>query len=165
MERIGMRTIRNTKGQMRVIETILSSFILFSALAFVNIFAVLPSSPKYETSDLEKMGHNVLHDLDEQGLLSRFVYNETEWGELALALTIFLPPDVYFDLTIRLIDAQGNPTIINKDFPICYGAPKVFTASNSTASVSYIIPGQSYIIPEQRAEYDPRILVLQLVRG
>lgn len=155
MERIGMRTIRNTKGQMRVIETILASFIIFSALTFVNIFAVLPSSPKYETSDLEKMGHNVLHDLDEQGLLSRFVYNETEWEELALALTIFLPPDVYFDLTIY--DRQG--TIKNPNFPIRYGAPdEVFTASNSTASVSYILPGQ-------QAEYNPRILVLQLVRG
>jgi hypothetical protein len=156
MERIGMRTIRNTKGQMRVIETILASFIIFSALTFVNIFAVLPSSPKYETSDLEKMGHNVLHDLDEQGLLSRFVYNETEWGELALALMIFFPPDVYFDLTIY--DAHAQPTIINQHFPIRYGVPEVFVASNSTASISYIIPGQE-------AEYNPRILVLQLVRG
>ena len=139
---------------MRVIETILASFIIFSALTFVNIFAVLPSSPKYETSDLEKMGHNVLHDLNEQGILSRFVYNETEWGQLTLALTIFLPLDVYFDLTIY--DAQG--TLKNQDFPIRYGSPEVFTASNSTASVSYIIPGQ-------QAKYDPRILVLQLVRG
>ncbi len=156
MERIGMRKIRNTRGQMRVIETILSSFIIFSALTFVNIFAILPSSPKYETSDLEKMGHNVLHDLDEKGLLSRFVYNKTEWAELTLALMIHLTPDVYFDLTIY--DAHAQPTIINQDFPIRYGSPEVFTASNSTASVSYIIPGQ-------QAEYDPRILVLQLVRG
>jgi hypothetical protein len=161
MERIGMRTIRNTRGQMRVIETILASFILFSALTFVNIFAVLPSSPKYETSDLEKTGHNVLHDLDEKGLLSRFVYNKTEWAELTLALMIHLPPDVYFDLTIY--DVQG--TIKNPGFPIRYGSSEVFTASNSTASVSYIIPGQSYIIPEQRAVYNPRVLVLQLVRG
>ena len=156
MERIGMRMTRNTKGQMRVIETILASFIIFSALTFVNIFAVVPSSPKYETSDLEKMGHNVLHDLDEQGLLSRLVYNKTEWGELALALTIYLPPDVYFNLT--MYDAHAQPTIINQDFPISYGAPEVFTASNSTASVSYIIPGQ-------QTEYNPIILVLQLVRG
>jgi len=141
---------------MRVIETILASFIIFSALTFVNIFAVVPSSPKYESSDLEKIGHNVLHDLDEQGLLNRFVYNETEWEELALALTIYLPPDVYFNLTIY--DTHAQPTRINQDFPICYGAPEVFTASNSTASVSYVIPGQ-------QAEYNPRILVLQLVRG
>ncbi len=102
------------------------------------------------------MGHNVLHDLDEQGLLSRFVYNQTQWGQLALALMIFLPPDVYFNLTIY--DADAQDTIINHDFPISYGSPEAFTASNSTASISYIIPGQ-------QTEYNPRILVLQLVRG
>ncbi len=151
-----MKMMRNTKGQMRVIETILASFIFFSALTFANMLAVLPTSPKYEISDLEKMGHNVLHDLDEQRILSRFVYNKTEWGELALALTIFLPVDVYFDVTIYEAHTQDPP--INQDFPIRFGAPEVFTASNSTASVSYILPGQ-------RAEYSPRIVILQLVRG
>lgn len=150
-----MGMIRSSKGQMRVIEVILSSLVIVSAITFVNIFAILPSSPKYEISDLEKMGHNVLHDLDEQRLLGRFVYNETEWGELALALMIYLSPDVYFDLTIY--DSQG--TLINQNFAIRYGSPpQVFTTSNSIASVSYIIPGQ-------QTEYNPRILVLQLVRG
>ena len=149
-----MRTMRNTKGQMRVIEAIFASFIFVSALTFVNIFAVLPSSPKYETSDLEKMGHNVLHDLNEQGLLTRFVYNETEWGELTNALMIFLPPNVYFNLTIN--DIKGE--IINQDFPISHGSPGVFRNSDSTVSVSYIIPGQ-------QPEYKPRILILHLVRG
>ena len=151
-----MKVMRNTKGQMRVIETILASFIFFSALTFANMLAVLPSSPKYETSDLEKIGHNALHDLDEQGLLSRFVYNETEWGELTLALMLVFQPDVYFDLIIYEAHIQDPP--INQDFPIRYGALEVFAASNSTASVSYIIPGQ-------QAEYNPRILILQLVKG
>ncbi|UCC27646.1 MAG: hypothetical protein JSW29_06170 [Candidatus Bathyarchaeota archaeon] len=148
--------MRNTKGQMRVIETILASFIFFSALTFANMLAVLPSSPKYEISDLERMGHSVFHDLDEQGILSRFVYNETEWGELAFALMIVFQPDVYFDLTIYEVHTQDQP--INQHFPIRFGAPEVFTASDSTASVSYILPGQ-------QAEYSPRILILQLVRG
>ncbi len=156
-----MKTIRNNKGQMRVIETILSSFIILSAFAFINTYTALPSSPKYETGDLEKIGYNVLHDLNEQGLLNNFVYHKTEWEELALALTILIPPDVYFDLTISLLDEQH--TIINQDFPIRYGAPEVFADSNSTASVSYIIPGHQCM--QHSAEYDPRILILQLVRG
>ena len=154
MERIAMRAMRNTKGQMRVIETLLASFIFISALTFVNTFAVLPSSPKYEISDLEKMGHNVLHDLDEQRLLGRFVYNQTEWEDLGLALTIFLPLDVYFNLTIYNVDYH----VINRDVPICYGAEEAFKASNSTVSVTYMISGY-------QSQYDPRILVLQLVRG
>lgn len=150
-----MRLTKSSKGQMRVIEVILSALVIVSAITFVNIFAILPSSPKYEISDLEKMGHNVLHDLDEQRLLGRFVYNETEWGELTLALMIYLSPDVYFDLAIY--DSQG--ILINQDFAIRYGAPsEVFADSDSIASVSYIIPGL-------QTEYNPRILILQLVRG
>ncbi len=151
MERIVMGALNNKKGQMRVIETLLASFIFISALTFINIFAVLPSSPKYEASDLEKMGHNALHDLDEKRLLSRFVYNQTEWEDLRLALTIFLPPDVYFNLTIYDVD-------YNRDVSIFYGTEEAFKGSNPTASVIYIIPGH-------QSQYDPRILVLQLVRG
>lgn len=137
---------------MRVVETILASFVILFALAFVNIFAVTPTSPKYEASDLEKWGHNVLHGLDEQRLLGRFVYNG-EWENLTAALMVSLPSDVYFNLTVY--DLNGN--IVN-DAPIMYGEPEVFVTSNMTASVQYCLPGyQTY--------YNPRILILQLVRG
>jgi hypothetical protein len=150
MERIAMKAARNTKGQMRVIETILASFIFVSALTFVNIFAVLPSSPRYEASDLEIMGHNVLHDLDEQRLLSQFVYNQA-WEDLRTALTIFLPPDVYFNLTIYDIDYSPETSMR-------YGTDEAFKTANPIASITYLVPGH-------QAQYDPRILVLQLVRG
>jgi hypothetical protein len=151
MERVAMRALRNAKGQMRVIETLLASFIFVSALTFINIFAVLPSSPRYEASDLEIMGHNVLHDMDEQRLLSGFVYNQTKWEDLRLALTIFLPPDVYFNLTIYDVDHSRAGSIF-------YGSAEAFEASNPIASITYIVPGH-------QAQYNPRILLLQLVRG
>ncbi|MCW4031214.1 MAG: hypothetical protein NWE80_02500, partial [Candidatus Bathyarchaeota archaeon] len=76
-----MRSLRNKKGQMRVIETILASFIILAAISFVNFFAVAPSSLGYEMTDLEKMGYSALHDLDQQGLLSPLVYNQ-RWSDL-----------------------------------------------------------------------------------
>lgn len=147
-----MRKLKNTKGQIRVIETILASLVIVFALTFVNIFAATPYSSRYETSDLEKLGHNILHDLDEKGLLSRFVYGK-EWESLIAAFTVSLPTDIYFNLTV--FDLDGNPV---NNVQICYGAPKVFSTSNMTASVHYIIPGY-------QAHYDPRILRLELVRG
>lgn len=147
-----MKNPKNTKGQMRVIETILASLVIVLALTFVNIFAATPYSTRYETSDLEKLGHNVLHDIDQKRLLCRFVYEE-EWSNLTAALTISLPTDVYFNLTV--FDLEDN--IIN-DVKIHYGDPQVFSTSNMTASVQYIIPGYQTI-------YDPRILRLELVRG
>lgn len=143
---------RNTKGQMHVIETILASLVIVFALTFVNIFAVTPYSTRYETSDLEKLGHNILHDLDEKRLLTRFVY-EQEWENLTAALTVSLPVDVYFNLTV--FDLEGN--VVNNR-QMSYGSPEVFSTSNMTASVQYIVPGYQW-------NYDPRILRLELVRG
>lgn len=147
-----MKNPKNTRGQMRVIETILASLVIVLALTFVNIFAATPYSTRYETSDLEKLGHNILHEIDQKRLLCHFVYEE-EWGNLTAALTISLPTDVYFNLTV--FDLEGN--IVN-DVKIRYGNPQVFLTSNMTASVQYIIPGYQTV-------YDPRILRLELVRG
>lgn len=147
-----MNRAGKNKGQVRIIEVIMASFVILVATTFINTFAVTPLSPTYETGELEKLGHNVLHDLDDQRLLARFVYGE-EWKNLTSALMVTLPTDVYFDLTVY--DLDGN--VVNS-MPIYYGDPEIFTASNWVASVTYIIPGYT-------ATYKPRILILQLVRG
>lgn len=146
-----LRKTKSVKGQMRVVEALLASLVILVAITFINVFAVTPSSPTYETSESEKIGYNVLHDLDEQGLLCRFVYNK-EWENLTAALMASLPPDVYFNMTVYYL----NDTVVN-DKLIRYGDPDIFETSGSVASVSYIVPGY-------QADYDPKILVLQLVR-
>ena len=151
-----MGTIRNSKGQMRVIETILASFIIVFALSFVNIFAITPTSPKYEVTDLEKMGYSVLHDLDQHGLLTRFVYTK-EWNNIKAALSVTLPVDVYFNMTICWL----NGTKVNHE-PIFYGNPETFITSKNIASVTYGLIGYP---KRNEATYDPRILILQLARG
>lgn len=136
---------------MRLVEVIIASMIVMLAITFLNVSAVTPSSPTYETGDLERMGYNVLHNLDEKRLLSRFVYNE-EWGTLTTALMVSLPPDVHFDLVVNYL----NGTKVNDD-PIRYGDLQVFETSSQIVSATYIIPGY-------QEDYDPRSLVLQLVR-
>lgn len=147
-----MRKASNKRGQMRIIEALLASFIILFAITFVNIFATTPTSQTYEAGELEKVGYNVLHDLDEKNLLPRFVYNQ-EWPNLTAALMVSLPTDVYYNLTVY--DLEGN--IINPA-SIKYGSSQVFSESTHVASVTYIIPGY-------QSHYDPKILVLQLVRG
>ena len=147
-----MRLAFDRRGQMRVIEAIMASLLIVFAVVFVDLFAVTPVSPKYESGELEKIGFNVLHDLDEQELLSRFVGNG-EWANMTLALAASLPTDVYFNLTVY--DTVGN--VVNS-VPICYGTSRVFSNSTYVASVTYVVPGY-------RMLYRPRVLVLQLVRG
>ena len=154
-----MRMLEDKRGQMRVVEVILASFVLAAAVTFINVFVVTPRSSTYEVGDLEKLGYNILHNLDEQRLLSRFVYNQTEWtANLTNALRVSLPPSIYYDLTIR--DLNGN--VLNQNVPIRYGDSSVFSKSNSTASVTYAIVGYTSRV---EAQYDPRILVLLMVRG
>jgi len=126
--------------------------IVVFAITFVNLFAVTPTSPKYEAGELEKIGYNVLHDLDEEKLLARFVYNG-EWANLTAALAAALPTDVYFNLTVY--DTAGK--VMNTQ-SIGYGTSRVFANSGYVASVTYVVPGYGLV-------YRSRVLVLQLVRG
>ena len=143
---------KGSKGQMRVIEAVMASIVVVTAIVFLYAFAAAPSSQTYETGELEKIGHNVLHDIDEQRLLTRYVYN-SEWANLTAALFVSVPTDVYFNLTIY--DINGNA--INHPL-IQYGSSQVFTGSKAVASVTYIVSGY-------QTSYNPRILVLKLVRG
>ena len=155
-------TIRNgRKGQMRVVETILASLVIVFALSFVTIFAMTPTSPKYETTDLERLGYNVLHDLDKQGILARFVYCE-EWDNLKAALRVTLPIDVYFNMTVR--DLNWNEV---NDAQIFYGDLESFATSKVVASINYGLVGYPVRInaTQYQANYNARILDLQLVRG
>ncbi len=150
-----MKIFGNTNGQMRVVESILASFIIVFAITFVNTFAVTPRSSTYEVGDLEKLGQNALHNLDEQRLLSRFVYNQSEWStNFIAALRLSLPPDIYFDLKIYYL----NGSLINSNVPIRYGDPEVFNNSGSVASVTYSVVGY-------QVKYESRTLILLLVRG
>jgi hypothetical protein len=145
---------------MRVIETLMASFIIIAALSFVTIFTVTPSTPSLEVSDLEKMGYSILHDLDHQGLLAPFVYSRS-WSDLRTALKITLPVDVYFNLNIYDL----NGTKLNET-PIIYGDAKTFDISNNIASVAYSLVGYPRQIEgDYEATYDPRTIVLQLSRG
>ncbi len=146
---------------MRIIETILASFVIVAALSFVNIFAVTPASPKYDPTELQKLGYNVLHDLDKQGLLSRYVYSE-QWDDAKAALRVTLPFDVYFRLSVYDVDGR----MINDNVTF-YGNLDTFTSSKNMASVTYGLSGYTIKVNATyyQANYCPRILTLQLVRG
>jgi len=155
------RKVNRNKGQMRIIEVILASFVIVFALSFANTFSSTPTSSTYQATELEKLGYNALHDLDDQGLLPRFVYNG-EWENLTSALRVLLPLDVYFNTSIY--NLNGN--ILN-NVPISYGDPAIFASSNNLASVTYGLVGHStrFNSTYYEAMYIPRVLTLQLVRG
>ncbi|MCW4053728.1 MAG: hypothetical protein NWE84_02250 [Candidatus Bathyarchaeota archaeon] len=157
-----IQILRNRRGQMRVVETILASFIIVAALSFVGIFAVSPTSPSYEITDLEKMAYSALHDLDQQGLLAPAVYSHS-WSDLRTILRLTMPNDVYFNLTICKVD--GSP--IYSGSQILYGDLNTFSQARNVVSISYCLVG----VPKFNAngvydaDYDPLILVFTVTRG
>jgi hypothetical protein len=155
MERVDIMRMKNNQGQMRIIETILAAIIIASALFFVNFFSANPRASSYEVSDLEKMGYNVLLDLDQHGILTPMVY-QSKWPDLRTALKLTLPVDVYFNLTVY----ELHETSLSKvdDDTIRYGDLTTFSNAKNLASVSYSLVGTSDV-------YTPRLLVLQITRG
>ena len=146
---------------MRIIETILASFIVVFALTFVSIFAAVPASTTYEVTNLEKMGYSLLQDLDQNGLLARFVYIE-DWESIKAALSVSLPLDVYFKMTVYNL----NQTKVYGT--ISYSPSGTFETSKNVASITYSLVGYPKIIGgsnSYQATYNPRILILQLARG
>ncbi len=148
-----MKNMRDRRGQMRVIETVIASFIIVAALSFFSIFAVSPPSPGYEMTDLEKTGYSALHDLDQQGLLTPLVYN-SRWNDTRAILKMTMANDVYFNLTVKKV---SDGSVSNEGFPILFGDSNTFAEAKNVASITYCLVGTG--------SYDPRILVLELTRG
>ena len=166
-----MRRNRGTKGMMRIVEVIMALFIMVFALSFANLLSITPASPKYEATELEKLGYNVLHDLDKQGLLSRFVYGINgvpEWSNLTAALRVNFPLNVYFNLTVSQLDKVFDGDMTNFTYPqvnpspIVYGENDTFLLSNEVASITYTLVGYP---TQSQYVYSPRILTLELSRG
>jgi diphthamide synthase subunit DPH2 len=150
------------RGQMRVIETLIASFIIVAALSFVGVFAVSPTSSSYEVTDLEKMAYSTLHDLDQQGLLAPAVYSHS-WSDLRNILRITMPNDVYFNLTVWKVN--GSPIYAGSE--ILYGSLNTFSEARNVVSISYCLVGTPKFNGNgvQTAEYEPLVLVLEVTRG
>jgi hypothetical protein len=157
-----MKNLKYSKGQMRIIETILASFIIVAALSFINVFALSPASAAYEMTDLEKMGYSVLHELDQQGVLTSLVY-DGNWNDLRTILRITFPNEVFFNMTIYDVNGYLNGVKLagNPDVPILRGDIATFYEAKNIATVTYCVVGASASI----TVYSPRILVLQITRG
>jgi len=92
--------LHNRKGQIRIIEAMITCLILISGLTaaiyFSSIYAVT------ESADLEKAGLNILHVLDNSEVLEKIINRQGTWeSELKLLIENLLPSDTFYNLTLR----------------------------------------------------------------
>ncbi|MEM3577953.1 MAG: hypothetical protein QXX51_05800 [Candidatus Bathyarchaeia archaeon] len=91
---------------MRTVEVLLVIIIIAGAFTISSFFAVLPVPRRVSPQNLRMLAATTLEILDVNYDLSRIVFldeNDTAWGELQIALSACLPPNIVYNLTVYAI--------------------------------------------------------------
>lgn len=99
----GNKMKKRNKGQVRIIEALLTLMIMLSALSAAVFFG---GTRKGGTnSELLEVGENILSILDDQDVIQKIVFTEGDIdSELKTFLEALLPPDVFYSLTISSVE-------------------------------------------------------------
>jgi len=132
--------ISNKRGQIRIIEALIACIILLAGLSASIIFSSIYSVAK--ASELEEVGINVLHVLDNSGVIREVIQNQNNWeSEFKELMGTLLPPETFYNLTL-FSSITNQPivwltNVVGQDFSS--GADVVSLQHVSTVSFPYII--------------------------
>jgi hypothetical protein len=96
---------------MRTIEVLIVIIIITGAFIAASFFAVLPWPRQVSPVNLRRLAFTTLQTLDSNYDLSRAAFeidNSTIWGELQVALSASLPPNVIYNFTVYEVGTGGN---------------------------------------------------------
>ncbi len=96
---------------MRTIEVLIVITILAGAFVAVSFFAVLPWPRQVSPVNLRRLSLTTLQLLDSDYALSKASFetvNDTLWGQVQVALSASLPPNVLYNLTIYDVGNSAN---------------------------------------------------------
>lgn len=150
-----------SKGQLRVIEAVLATVIIFTT--FASAAYLLKSHRTWATrhlEELEKTGYNALQRLAESGGLEATVGDSHLGWELHLKLLLetILPSSVYYNLTVLVSRYQnGIATLVN------YNGQAITNVQSAGFINSPEIASITYVYTCRRAKV--YVLVLQLATG
>jgi hypothetical protein len=101
---------KNVDGQVRILEAVIASIIVF--IAFSAAFYFIYSTQNIfaqEAIDLNRLAYNLLHQIAESGIIEKTI-EEKPGGieQLKIALQELLPANIYFNLTIKPINPSGE---------------------------------------------------------
>jgi len=96
---------------MRTIEILLVIIIITAAFIISSFFAVLPQPRQVSPLNLRRLALTTLQTLDVDYDLSETVFkNESDpaWGQLQIALSACLPPNIVYNLTVYEVGVSGT---------------------------------------------------------
>jgi Mg-chelatase subunit ChlD len=90
---------RNNKGQIRIVEALITAFIVVMGLYAANYISTVYTG--MESGDMQKVAQNIASVLNDPRLVGGVVDNRTGWKpELNQLIENLLPPDTYYTLSI-----------------------------------------------------------------
>jgi hypothetical protein len=137
---------------MRTIEVLLVIIIILGASMIASFFAVLPSPREVSPLNLRRLAFTTLQVLDLNYSLSRIVFmplNDSAWGELQIALSACLPPNIIYNLTVYEVQS-GNATELYRYMNISISNAESLGIASDAAS--YLVASSNvtfHVIPEK----------------
>ncbi len=138
---------------MRTIEVFLVIIIITGAFIISSFFAVLPSPRQVSPLNLRRLALTTLQTLDVGYDLSETVFkpeNDSAWGELQIALSACLPPNIVFNLTVYEV---LSGTELYTPIKSISNAESLGIATDST---SYLVASSNVtfnVVPEKIGEH------------
>ena len=138
---------------MRTIEVFLVIIIITGAFIISSFFAVLPSPRQVSPLNLRRLALTTLQTLDVGYDLSETVFkpeNDSAWGELQIALSACLPPNIVFNLTVYEV---LSGTELYTPIKSISNAESLGIATDST---SYLVASSNVtfnVVPEKVGEH------------
>jgi hypothetical protein len=139
---------------MRTIEVLIVIIIITGAFIAASFFAVLPWPRQVSPVNLRRLAFTTLQMLDSNYALSAAAFdpnNYTLWGELQVALSASLPPNVIYNLTIYDVSQGGTGQLY---VPVANISNAASLGATSDAS-TYMVASSNVtfnVIPEKIGE-------------
>jgi hypothetical protein len=140
---------------MRTIEIFMVIIIITAAFIISSLFAVLPSPRQVSPLNLRRLALTTLQTLDVDHDLSETVFNESNnvaWGQLQIALSACLPPNIVYNLTAYEV-SSGSVTELYTPIKSISNAENLGIASDAG---SYLVASSNVtfdVIPEKIGEH------------
>jgi hypothetical protein len=139
---------------MRTIEVFLVILIITTAFLISSFFAILPQPRQVSPLNLRRLALTTLQTLDSDYDLSGIVFKpqgDTAWGDLQIALSACLPPNIVFNLTVYEVLNNGTQL-----YTVIHSISNAESLGVSSDASSYLVASSNVtfsVVPQKIGEH------------
>jgi len=141
---------------MRTIEVLIVIIIITGAFIAASFFAVLPWPRQVSPVNLRRLSFTTLQLLDSNYDLSKAAFeidNATIWGELQVALSASLPPNVIYNLTVYEVGGSAVGAELYHDLATISNTESLGSTSDASSYMTASANVTFNVIPEKIGEH------------